>query len=307
MTVDTYNKWLNSKFQNNSNDNSLTVICTSYHTSDYTVRLLSSLRKNILKIPYSIYTQVLVFEDQPENDKVSFYVDNIDLEGWKYFSISKEQSTHDSMYGRCKGIELATGKYILFLDGDDILTKDAYKCFLKSIEVMNLNPNLLVTKFGRTNVNEQNRNIINIDTLKQTELKDTDISRLSEKYVMPSKMYLKICEQNKIFPYYMWDKVWKTSFLKNTKMYLEEMPVFIQTWLEDNHIGFVNILGYVHYFGENHLARTIKESRLAKNERYKIELEHKKQFIECYKDIVSKNSHSHIKEMFKRLETSIED
>lgn len=302
MSILEYNKWLETPFLKNS---SLTIIVTSYHTVDYTIKLLESLKDNILKMP-KVLVEVLVYEDHRENNLLQNYVENIDLKNWHYFAVPENNSTNDSMYGRLDGIKKATGKYLTFLDGDDLLTNQAFKAYLKSIQLLENNKKLLITRFGEILVKESERSNFKIDTKLKELSTQKHLDKLHDNYTLNLPEYISFSKKIHSFPFYMWNKVYRSSFLKNLKIYLEERYIDIQIWLSNASTGIVNIIGYIHFYGsETHLQQVIAKSRKVKDKRYIREQGLKEAFVKDYKSLVEKHHSNTLKNIFQDIEKTL--
>lgn len=296
-----YKNWLKQPY---SQENTFTVIITSYHTTTYTIKLLESLKRNIEKMP-NISTEVLVYEDHRENDLLQKYVENVELDNWYYFAVPEELSTNDSMYGRSEGIKRATGKYLTFLDGDDLLTSKAYKAYLKSIELLENDEKLLIARFGEILVKEINREKFSLNITKKENIAFKHLKHIHKNYTLSLPEYLSFSKHIRSYAYYMWNKVFRADYLKTLRIYLEERYVDIQIWLENACTGIVNIIGYIHFFGsDEHLQHIIAKSRREKDARYEREQALKKQFIDDYKDKVEKHYSNTLKTLFSQIERS---
>lgn len=296
-----YNKWLETPYLEN---NSLSVIVTSYHTVEYTINLLDSLKENILKMP-KISVEVLVYEDHRENDLLQKYVENTDLKDWYYFAVPEELSTNDSMYGRKEGIKKATGKYIAFLDGDDLLTDKAWQCYTKGIELLEKNKNIPIAKFNELLVKEKNRKEISLEKI-QKVYNNNILEKLHKDYILNLPEYLSYSKKIHSYPYYMWNKIFKADALKNIKIFLEERYTLIPIWVQKASTGIINICGYIHFYADdNHLQRVIAESRKIKDSRFEREQELKKQFLVEYEESINNHYSNTLKNLLKEIKKSI--
>lgn len=297
-----YLKWLEQPYEK---ENNLSVICTSYHSVELTIKLLESLKRNILNMP-KISVEVLIYEDHRVNDLLEKYVSSIDLKNWHYFAVPEDLSTNDSMYGRRKGIEIASSDYITFLDGDDLLTDDAWKAYTKSIELLENNKKLLIARFNEVLILEENRNNFDYDRNQIESKIQENLNKLSKNYTLSLPDYLSLSRKVNFFPYYMWDKVYRASFLKNTYLYIEERGLDVQIWLENANTGVVNITGYVHFYGsDNHLQRIIQESRKLKNDRFERDQILRKAFVEAYEHKVTSHRSNTLKKVFEKVKSLI--
>ena len=106
---------------------------------------------------------------------------------------------------RNKGIELATGEYLMFLDSDDWLDLKALEILYKEISINKCD----IVKFGIAEV-YNNNNIKMHDT-------NNLLSKKYEELPLESQIYLHL---------FCWDKIYKTNFIKNNSV---NFPLNIKT------------------------------------------------------------------------------
>lgn len=255
-----YNEWLEDPYLEN---NSLSVIVTSYHTVDYTIKLLESLKENILKMP-NINTEVLLYEDHRENDLLQKYVENINLKNWHYFAVPEELSTNNPVYGRNEGIKKATGNYLTFLDGDDLLTDKAWQCYIKGIELLEKDKKANISQFltYRLLDNETNRqlNFKNPEVFKNIPIYCIDkIKNNFNIYVGDAniKHSINTC----------WNKIYRTKSIKQLSFFdisSEDLAFNLECYAKNWWLKAINIVGYIHFVGTpTHLGE-----RFNKNPKY---------------------------------------
>lgn len=287
-----YNKWLETPYLEN---NSLSVIVTSYHIVNYTIELLESLKENILKMP-NISVEVLIYEDHRENDLLQKYIENIDLRNWYYFAVPEELSTNSPTYGRTEGIKKATGKYITFIDGDDLLTNNAWKCYIKGIELLEKNKKSIISEFNVSILKENLRKDIHI----KPKL-NCPIENLAEDFSIGLNTRL-----NMKTPFWVWNRIYNSNFLKNIKIYdclSEDRALNIQGYLKYYKTNFINLVGYIHFVNNssNHLGIRIKQLKINRNEDYLIKLQNTRNFVKDYQFKIMSCKSLYIKNMFRPI------
>lgn len=145
--------------------------------------------------------------------------------------INKENGGQAS--ARNRGIEIATGDYISFIDGDDWIELDTYEELVKNIK----NEDIIVFDFYK------------FDEIKQKiKKRSTTIKKFNEG-VPENKKYLllEFCNE-------AWNKIYKTSFLRKNNLKFNDMlyeDVFwkIETFLKAEKIGVVEKFCYIYRSG----------------------------------------------------------
>lgn len=290
-----YNKWLTTPY---TEKNSLSVIVTTYHTVDYTKQILESLKENILKMP-KISVEVLIYEDHRENDLLQKYVESIELKNWYYFAIPEDKSTNNSVYGRAEGIKKATGNYITFLDGDDLLTDKIWQCYTKGIELLERNKNTVISKFNVGRVKNDSRE--NINNLQCAININSD--QIDKNFTIGINDY-----HTSKAPFWIWNTIIRGDFLKNIKIYnclSEDRALNIQCFLKSSRINFINLIGYVHvyYYNNEHVQLYMKNTADALNRtpRYLLEVSNTKQFVKDYQTQINNQKSNSLKSIFNQM------
>lgn len=285
-----YKEWLAAPYNDKS---SLSVVITSYHTPIYTILLLDSLRQNVLKMP-NVDVEVLLYEDHRKNKTLQKYVESLHLDSWHYFAVPKEKSTSTSVYGRREGVKQAKSKYITFLDGDDLLTNDAWRCYIKSIELLEMNGKTVMSEFNVAGFPEAQR------SQKHNEPKPVLV--LQPKSLSPNYTIGVNDRAAMKKPYWVWNKVYRASFLKSVRMFnsiSEDRDLSIQSYLQSMRTNFVDLIGYIHFYGnEDHLANQRSEDFFRRPPSYYERLEETREFVSMYKTQVEDSKSSSLKKIF---------
>lgn len=110
----------------------LSIIIPYYETYEMTKKLLQSLIMQI-NMPY---TEIILVDDGCNETKFDSYLDFIDGLGFTYKNHIKiiHQKNGGVSVARNKGIELAQGKYIAFIDSDDMVMPDYIEQLLNLID-----------------------------------------------------------------------------------------------------------------------------------------------------------------------------
>lgn len=285
-----YQEWLAAPYNEKS---SLSVVVTSYHTSAYTILLLDSLKQNILKM-HNVDVEVLLYEDHRKNDAVQRYVESLHLDSWHYFAVPEEKSTNTSVYGRREGVRQARSKYIAFLDGDDLLTEEAWRCYTKSIELLEKNEKTMMSEFNVAGFTEAQRSQRH-SCLKPVLVLQPD--SLSPKFTIGINDRAAMKQPN-----WVWNKVYRASFLKSIRMFnsiSEDRDLNIQCFLQSTRINFVDLTGYIHFHSsKDHLASVRSEDFFRRPPSYYARLEETREFVSMYKAQVESSKSSSLKSIF---------
>lgn len=128
----------------------LSIIIPYYETYETTKKLLQSLIMQI-NIPY---TEIILVDDGCNETKFDSYLDFIDGLGFTYKNHIKiiHQKNGGVSVARNKGIELAQGKYIAFIDSDDMVMPDYIEQLLNLID--NRDEDIIVFNWLDINTND---------------------------------------------------------------------------------------------------------------------------------------------------------
>lgn len=102
-----------------STDILLSVIITTYNVNEYTEKLLDKLKEQI-----NLQVEVIVVDDHSDIPLKEGY--------YKYIYLENNSGTPSKT--RNIGLDNAKGKYITFIDGDDMITEDYIQTLLEDIK-----------------------------------------------------------------------------------------------------------------------------------------------------------------------------
>lgn len=181
----------------------ISVIIPVYNVEDYLYVCINS----VLKQTFSDL-EIICIDDSSEDSS---------LEILEYFAqkdsrvkIIKNDSNKGPGYSRNKGLELAQGKYISFLDGDDWLSSDTFEILIKKVEQDNLD--LLLFK-----------NIVYYEKPQEFGFEDYYDMEFMNKF------------ENQVFNHWDLDKT-KLFFIPNPPW----NKLYLKSFLDDNNIRFPN-------------------------------------------------------------------
>ncbi|MGV4415002.1 glycosyltransferase [Chryseobacterium sp. T1] len=204
-----------------------------YKCEDFIEKTLES----VIKQTYSNIEVILVNDLTPDNSfiisKDFIKLNNLE-ETWSLVSL--EENSGLSVV-RNKGIELAKGKYIFFLDSDDEIVPDAISDFVELAE--KTNSEMVVGE---------------VEGIKLPEMTKVDVFPLiTEVDVMESNPKILQALVNGSFPVSSWNKLIRLDFLKDNQLYFTK-GLFAQDSLHTfemglklNKIAFLRKKTYLYY------------------------------------------------------------
>ena len=163
------------------NDVILSIIVPNYNKGIKLKRCLDSIAKQI-----NSYIEVIIVDDCSDDDSMEI------LKNYNDFKIFRNNDNSGVSYSRNRGIEVARGEYITFIDSDDVVFDNYVDVILKKIE---LGKDLYVFNVMKNNKKEYSflhNKSISVDELIQ---------------VFPEK-YL-----SAFVSYWVWNKVFKKSII----------------------------------------------------------------------------------------------
>jgi len=207
----------------------VSVIIPVYNSSNYISKCLES----ILNQTYTNYEIIAINDGSTDNSKeiISQYEK-------KYPNIIKhiEQENIGVAKTRNKGINIATGNYIMFIDNDDYIDNDYIQTFVYEMEKGNYD--VVLGGYKRTNENGA--------IIKKVRLKNTEWSKLM--VVAP------------------WSKIYRKDYLINNKIEFldsnigEDVYFNLQALLLSNNIKIIDYIGYNWFFNSKSVSNTSQKS-----------------------------------------------
>ncbi len=207
----------------------VSIIVPVYNSEKYISRCI----KSILNQTYSDY-EVLFIDDCGTDNSIKIidrYMKSIP-EKIKLLHCEKNMG---SGYARDLGIKNAEGKYIIFLDSDDYISKDFLKTYINAMELNDADlavGGYIRAKNGKFKVNKPGREKIN------------------------AWFYMSAC-----------NKMYKTSFLKNhgidfrgIRRYEDEQFAY-RVLLEKPKIEILDYAGYYYVYNDNSMTQNKKQDR----------------------------------------------
>ncbi len=204
----------------------ISIIIPVYNAKDYLKRCLDSILNSTYK-----NIEIILLDDGSTDNSLEI-CNNYQK---KYKDIIKVYSHKNMGVGktRNKGITLATGKYIMFMDNDDFITEDYIENYYNEIS----NDNLDVVIGGYERVDEQNKVIL------KSKLKDYEWSRY--KIVSP------------------WAKIYNLNYLRNNNIIFldsnigEDIYFNIQVINMTDKIKIINDTSYKWFYNTKSISNTI--------------------------------------------------
>ncbi len=153
------------------------------------------------------------------------------------FKIVNLQKNQGTLFARKRGVESATGKYIMFLDADDWFELDACKIAFQKIETHQVD----IFHFGTRiipgkNISRQDRTCIR------------KAIRPYHGFLEEEEVFFKGFDQWPKYDCYLWNKIFSSSLCKRAYILLKEFPLNV---CEDLYLYFALALLAHRYYGEN--------------------------------------------------------
>lgn len=182
------------------NNNLISIIIPVYNTEKYLVRCINS----VLIQSYKNIEVILIDDGSTDNSyKICLGFSKLD----KRIKVVKQQNSGASM-ARNKGVNIAKGKYIGFVDSDDIIDKDMFKTLYDNL--VKYDADLSICEVVRFNKEPNFNNSNNITLLNQKEA-------------------LKILLEDKKICSYSVNKLCKKELIKDIKYPLNKMQEDVGT------------------------------------------------------------------------------
>ncbi|MFI3177263.1 MAG: glycosyltransferase family 2 protein [Eubacteriales bacterium] len=108
----------------------ISIIIPLYYGANYVMDLINMIRRNVLLLESNIKVEIIFINDSPEqNVEILSNSSNKDIT----IELLVNDCNQGIHYSRVRGVEHATGKYILFLDQDDYIEDNYLMSQCKSI------------------------------------------------------------------------------------------------------------------------------------------------------------------------------
>ncbi len=166
------------------------IIIPVYNIEKYIERTILSILKN----KFDDYEVIFINDGSTDNslEIIKQYTNNSKL-------ICVSQNTSGPSVARNYGLQLARGKYIFFIDGDDCITENALLTLYNKLEESDID--LLV--FGRIN-NYEKKQIVPY--------------QLSNEEFFSAESYFRTSLNNSTFRTNVWDKIFRRELIENYKL-----------------------------------------------------------------------------------------
>ena len=168
-----------------------TIICI-YNTPE---KKLYQCVKSI--IDENIKHEIIIIDDGSSHDYTNF-LKSMDLAHIKYY----KQPTNKSLFqARITGAKLASGKYIHYIDGDDIIIRGSYK---NSLDFLNNHETDILQVYNITNTRSTKKYFLNSYSPSCLGL-----------YIIGEEIIKRFC-MNGLYHWPVWDKIYSMGLIKNT-------------------------------------------------------------------------------------------
>ena len=213
----------------------VSIILPVYNDELYVIKMLESIRHQTLD---SNYYEVIVINDGSTDETLTFCEEYLSKRNIQNYRLLSNKQNKGVSYSRNLGIDLAQGKYLVFVDGDDLLAKDYLSKMLIAI-------------------NSPNVDLVNC--LKTSKIKYLGM-RKQQNFKKSSKdMYQKMFSNTEIYTGYVTNKLFKSNIIKknnllfNTNISYWEDMLFVESYLAlcNKEVYFINKYLYFYRFNNN--------------------------------------------------------
>lgn len=217
-------------------ENKISVVIPAYNVGIY----IDECIKSILNQTYKNYEVIIVNDGSTDNTlKVcNKYKENANIK------IITQKNKGVSI-ARNRGIDEATGKYIVFVDPDDIVSKYYLETLSKNVKDDNVD---MVVCGYTTDISLIYKNINNSDIIKR---------------IYTGEQFLEMLIDNNFKECYIWNKIYKKSILTNNSVYFpenisvwEDMSFLVEYIRKTNNIYIVEDKLYFYRIRENSVVNT---------------------------------------------------
>lgn len=216
----------------------VSIIIAAYNIEEYIARCINSITNQTLQ-----NIEIIVVNDG-SNDNTLNEIRNLAFNDKRIKIIDKKNE--GSMEARKSGMEIANGKYILFVDGDDWLELNALELLYNNAE--NNNSDIVIYNAYRSDDNKK----IKLDIFKRDLNKDC-IKNLFLENIYPC----------------IWSKFLKLDYIKKNNIefvsdisYAEDVATSASLFMYNPTISYVNKYLYNYYQRNNSITNTINNKVL---------------------------------------------
>ena len=161
------------------NDELISVIVPIYNSEKYLNKLIISL----LKQTYKNFELVLI--NDGSSDRSESIIKSFNDERIQYY----KQENKGSAYSRNRGIELARGKYICFIDHDDYVEEDYLELLINSLKLKNSDLAICEYRIIDNNHGERIKHVNKNDSYENVLIKA--LSKEFSYYALLNKLFIK--------------------------------------------------------------------------------------------------------------------
>lgn len=186
----------------------LSIIIPAYNVENYLIPCLDS----ILSQSFKDFEIILINDGSIDSTGLI-----CDKYANKYHCIRAfHQNNHGQSYSRNLGLRCAKGKYISFIDSDDILS-DPYT-FEKNLDILERNPSYDVVQFPHRDIKDGEIGRINVHG---------DLLLESQKEIFDKLDWSNLLDKEGIITGLVWDKIYRKSCIEG--VYFDESMIYEDT------------------------------------------------------------------------------
>lgn len=228
----------------------VSIIVPVYNSADYLRRCIDSLINQSLK-----EVEIIVFDDSSIDNSIEIIEEY--LENGNQLVFIKNETNIMTGAIRNMGVQMAKGKYIMFVDSDDWIDRMACETLFDIAEQNSLD--ILVGKIRNTNGEESKSDIVNLDK---------------------NPILLSGCNfmLNNEFSSVVWDKLWLRDFIVRHNLkctenrYYEDLQMTIEGLLAANCVASIDYLFYSNFVGNlTSVSRSIQTEKHLNDKQWNIE------------------------------------
>lgn len=211
----------------------ISIIMPVYNDEQYVIKVLDSIKLQTLN---SNSYEIIIVDDGSTDNTFFLCKEYLEKNNIRNFKLVNNRMNKGVSYSRNLGINLSKGKYLAFIDGDDLIARDYLKRMLQSI----CNPKVDL-----------------VDCLRTKKLESLGVKKNRDFMKDSTEMYHKMLSNTGIYNGYVTNKMFKSDVIKKNNLlfsisisYWEDM-LFVEEYLKlcTGQVSFIN--EYLYFYRNN--------------------------------------------------------